>query len=121
MYDKFRIIPIVGFRAVRAADIKAIEAGEVEHEARDETVDDKNLLLTGEVTLDDVVRLLKKCRGPQYSHSPHHSKPEIDVHVFKPIEQLPGDSSREWYIKLYFVEPAVWFISVHLSTGKKDP
>jgi hypothetical protein len=37
-------------------------------------------------------------------------------HVFKPESSLePGGSKVRWYIKLYFVEPDIWFISVHES------
>lgn len=95
--------------------IHALEEGRVQHEARDE-VDDKNLLLTGEVSSEQVVRLLRACRGTQYHCAPHHVAREVDVHVFKPQARLePKGDRRRWYIKLYFLEPDVWFISVHES------
>jgi hypothetical protein len=41
---------------------------------------------------------------------------EVDVHVFKPQARLePRGDRRRWYIELYFLEPDVWFISVHES------
>jgi len=43
--------------------------------------------------------------GTQYSSSPHHNAPSIDVHVI-----VCGG----WYIKFYFVgNPETMFISVH--------
>jgi hypothetical protein len=104
------------FTWARAEAIRAIEEGRVQHEARD-AVDEKNLLLTGDVTPEQVVRLLKACRGPQYTCSPHHLVPDIEVHVFKPeARNEPAAAKKRWYIKLYFLEPEVWFISVHAST-----
>ena len=105
----------MGFKKVRQEAIRALEEGRVQHEARDE-VDEKNLLLTGEVSVDQVVRLLRACQGTQYSCAPHHVVREIDVHVFKPHTRLePKGDRKRWYIKLYFLEPDVWFISVHQS------
>ena len=105
----------MGFREVRQSAILAIEKGRIQHEVRNE-VDEKNLLLTGAVSPGDVVRLLKACRGTQYSCSPHHAAREIDVHVFMPEARLqPGGDRRQWYIKLYLLEPDIWFISVHES------
>lgn len=34
----------------------------------------------------------------------------IDVHVFKPYKD-----AKRWYIKFYFIDPDVVFISVHES------
>jgi hypothetical protein len=108
----------MGFKEARREAIRAIEEGRIQHEARDE-VDEKNLLLTGEVTPDQVVRLLRACRGTQYACSPHHLVGEIDVHVFAPEARIGTSADRKrWYIKLYFLEPEVWFISVH--EGKKE-
>ncbi len=87
----------------------------MQHEARDE-IDEKNLLQAGAVTPDEVIRLLLACRGQQYSCSRHHHIASIDVHVFKPEASLkPGSEKCCWYIKLYFVEPDAWFVSVHQS------
>ncbi len=105
----------MGFKEARRLAIEAITGGRIQHEVRDE-VDEKNLLLTGEVTPEQVVRLLKGCRGTQYQCSPHHHVREVLVHVFTPQGSLePQGSRRRWYIKLYFLEPDVWFISVHES------
>jgi hypothetical protein len=68
----------MGFKDAQRDAIKAIEEGRIQHEARDE-VDEKNLLLTGNVTPEQVVRLLKACRGTQHSSSPHHHVDTVDV------------------------------------------
>jgi hypothetical protein len=44
----------MGFKEVRQMAIHALEEGRVQHEARDQ-IDDKNLLLTGEVSSEQVV------------------------------------------------------------------
>ena len=105
----------MGFRDARHEAIKALEEGRVQHEARNE-IDEKNLLLTGDVTPQQAVLLLKACRGTEHSCSSHHHVKGIDVHVFRPVASLiPRAVKVRWYIKLYFVEPDVWFISVHKS------
>jgi hypothetical protein len=104
---------IMGFKDIRQEAISAIEEGRIQHEARDE-VDEKNLLLTGDVSAKQVIRLLRLCRGDQYTCSPHHLISNIEVHVFKPYGKLESQGEkRHWYIKFYFLEPDVWFISVH--------
>ena len=104
---------------IKAEAIRAIEEGRIQHEARDE-VDEKNLLLTGEVTASQVAKLLRACRGTQYDCTPHHVDPSIEVHVFKPETRLnPNAEKKRWYIKLYLLEPDVWFISVHESTRSR--
>lgn len=38
------------------------------------------------------------------------------MYVFRPEASLePKGNRRRWYIKLFFLEPDVWFISVHES------
>ncbi len=64
----------------------------------------------GQLSDSDVIELVKKTRGNEYEVSPHHQAPEVDVHILKPFK----DNVR-WYIKFYFIEPDVMFISVHES------
>ena len=62
--------------------------------------------------------MLRACRGNQCETSSHHVDPSIDVHVFKPEARVdPGAKKKRWYIKLYLLDPDVWFISVHESKG----
>ncbi len=103
----------MGFKDARRAAIEAIRQGRIQHQVRNE-IDEKNLLLTGEVTTGQVVRLLNACRGDQHTSSPHHHDRSIEVHVFRPEASVAAGASKvRWYIKLYFIEPDVWFISVH--------
>lgn len=99
----------MGFRDIRKQVIDALNSGAVQHEARGD-INDKNLLATGAMTIADVIRLLSRCRGNQHESSPHHQDASIEVHVFKPL-----DDGTQWYIKLYCIDPDVWFISVHNS------
>ena len=103
----------MGFRDARSRAIEALNSGDIQHEARGD-IDDKNLLLTGDVSADEVVALLLRCRGNQHSSSPHHGDASVEVHVFKPVVGS-GAAQTRWYIKLYFLDPDAWFISVHTS------
>jgi len=108
----------MGFKEIREASIRAIEEGRIQHEIRGH-IEEKNLLLTGDITPKQVVSLLRTCRGTQYQCTRHHQIKIVDVHIFKPEVRLTSKSMKvRWYIKLYFLEPHVWFISVHPS--KKD-
>jgi len=76
-----------------------------------DVIEGKNLLATGDISPDEVVRLLRRCRGNQHSSSPHHWDPSVPVHVFRPTE-----GGATWYIKVYFVADAdgtAVFLSVH--------
>lgn len=97
----------MGFRAAKAKILKCLERGDVSHEQRGD-IDIKNLLAIGEVSLDDVSKIIAHARGDSYSSSPHHMVPGIDVHVIKARYR-----SQHWYIKWYFVDPSVVFMSVH--------
>jgi len=55
----------LGFKVARQNAIKALKEGRVQHEVRG-NVDEKNLLLTGEVSSEQVVRLLIACPGSQH-------------------------------------------------------
>lgn len=105
----------VGFQDARHRVIRALRAGEYQHEIR-AVVEGKNLLDTGDVTADEVVLLLQRCRGDQYSSESHRAVSAVPVHIFRPVER-----GAQWYIKVYFldVDPpdteAAVFISVHRS------
>ncbi|PYC39961.1 hypothetical protein DMX08_08040 [Pseudomonas protegens] len=92
-----------GFRKVRRDLINALQNGDYLHAARG-SIEVKNLLATGEVSVGQLIEVIGACRGPDHSCSAHHSVPGIAVHVLK---------KAGWYIKFYFIEPDVWFISVH--------
>jgi hypothetical protein len=96
------------FKETREELIKKLEAGDFDSEPRD-AMDEKNLLAIGVVSAADVVRLLRRCKGTQYSASPHHKVKKILVHIFQPVDM----DRRRWYIKAYFVARRAIFISVH--------
>lgn len=114
MYDTFRTLLAMGFKDARSRAIEALKSGDFEHATRAD-IDDKNLLFTGEVTVSKLIELLKGCRGNQYEVSPHHQVASVDVHIFKPQAKEPDGTKVGWYIKLYFIDPDTWFISVHRS------
>lgn len=96
----------MGFKEIRALLIEALLDDRIEHETRAE-IEDKNLLSTGEVTSELVVRLLRRCAGWEYSTSRHHTQ-NVDCHIFTP--RMGGEC---WYIKAYLQNEQVVFISVH--------
>lgn len=99
----------MGLKDIKIVVIKKLKEGTIQHETtRSGDIDEKNLLLTGKVTVDEVIELINATKGPGYSTSKHHLSDDIDVHIFKPKKD-----GTKWYIKCYLIEPDVWFISVH--------
>ncbi|WP_440905324.1 hypothetical protein ACMZOO_03030 [Catenovulum sp. SX2] len=97
----------MGFKDAKAQVLSCLESGNILHEARGD-IDIKNLLSTGQISIEDVTNILKRARGNQYECSSHHVINTIDVHIIKTNHQ-----GKHWYIKWYFVEPNSVFISVH--------
>jgi hypothetical protein len=100
----------MGFRAARTALIRALLAGDYQHEAR-EALAEKNLLAVGDVTAAEVIAFLRSTRGSQYSSASHDWDRDTIVHVFWPVV-----SGQRWYVKAYFLAEAdgtAVFISVH--------
>ena len=93
----------MGFKAAKKAVLTALKDGDYQHADRNE-IDVKNLLAVGEVSAEDVMKVIKRCDGTHYESSPHHQIKDVECHVIK---------AHGWYIKFYFVDPATFFISVH--------
>ena len=93
----------MGFKDAKAKILSALANGTYQHEARG-NIDEKNKLAVGEVTADEVREIIKKCRGGDHTHSPHHMDSSLTVHVLR---------KSGWYIKFYFIDPDALFISVH--------
>lgn len=97
----------MGFKDVKAQVLACLEDGAVLHDQRGD-IEIKNLLATGQVSLDDVATIIGRSRGGQYSSSPHYVVDDVEVHIIK-----TKHGGEDWYIKWYFVEPNSVFISVH--------
>ena len=81
----------MGFREERERLITALDEGRFQNEIRG-AVEEKNLLAIGEVSAQEVIGMLRRCRGDQHRSSPHNRDRNV----------------RE-----------AWFISVHRSeTGQ---
>jgi len=101
---------MTGFSSAKRALLVALRAGNFEHEIR-EVQSEKNLLAVGDVTLEEVINMVNRTRGADYSASPHHSDPETTVHLFRPVVER-----TRWYVKVYFLDEPTGtavFISVH--------
>ena len=98
-----------GLRKIRRLVVEKLIDGRIQHEPdRSGNIDEKNLLLVGKITVEEVIELIYATKGFQYELSKHHTLPVIDVHIFKPEK-----NRIKWYIKCYLVEPDLIFISVH--------
>jgi hypothetical protein len=100
----------MGFNAAKRELLAALETGNFQHEVR-EVFSEKNLLAVGDVSADQVIRVVKRARGADYSVSPHHWDPRTEVHVFRPTVE-----GTRWYAKAYFLEVpegTAVFISIH--------
>jgi len=101
----------VGLKEVKAKAISCLDSGQVQHETdRSGDIDKKNLLVTAQITLDEVKDLISSTKGTQHEVSQHHMEKLVEVHTLKPVKK-----EVKWYIKFYFLEPDIIFISVHLS------
>lgn len=98
------------FHSAKRVILAALEAGNFQHEVR-EVLSEKNLLAVGHISVEDVITILKRARGTDYSASPHHWDDDTTVHVFRPTVE-----ATRWYVKAYLVEEpdgGVVFISIH--------
>lgn len=65
----------------------AIDNGQVQHETgRSGDIDKKNLLVTTQVTLDEVKDLINSTKGTQHEVSPHHVEKLVEVHTLNPVK-----------------------------------
>jgi len=96
----------LGFNEIKKQAIQCILADNVQHEARESS---KNLYASGYLSDEVVIKIIESCRGDCYEKNRHHFL-NVDVHILKPKGKYDG-----YYVKFYFIEPDVWFISVHLS------
>ena len=100
----------MAFKEARTQLIEALRSGSYQHEAR-EAQEEKNLLAIGDIQPEEVIEILKACRGTGYKSDTHHTVRSITVHVFKGKKVIRNH--REWYVKAYFLGEDAWFISVH--------
>ena len=99
----------MGLKETRSKAIKCLEEGSAQAEERPD-IEEKNLLKTGVVSAEEVITLLKYTRGDQYRTQAHGVIEGITIHIFEPEKE-----QVRWHIKLYFIDPNCFFISVHKS------
>ena len=96
----------MGFKEVKERAIECIKCDQVRHVER---YLDKNLFASGAISPEEMIQIIGSCRGDCYETNKHHFL-DTDVHIFKPRGKYDG-----LYIKFFFVEPDILFISVHQS------
>ncbi len=95
----------MSLKSIRKKAIECLTSGRIQHETdRSGNIKEKNLFVTGQIKVEEVIELINKTKGSEFETSKHHLLKDLDVHVFKP---------SGWYIKCYFIEPDIFFISVH--------
>ncbi len=100
----------MGFNDVRARIILALGEGHFQHEERTQA-EGKNLLATGDISAEEIIELLRRCRGNQHQTGRHHFDSTQVIHIFKYTSP-----SIRWYIKAYLADQdgvMAVFISVH--------
>lgn len=97
------------FSEARHLVIQALLSGTYQHEERADQIT-RNLLFAGSVSADEVVDMMKLCRGRHHETDTHHQDASVETHIFKPVV-----AGVAWYIKVYFEDPDTIFISVHES------
>jgi hypothetical protein len=96
----------MGFKEARERLIDALLSNQYTHDDRTDP-ESKNLLASGVVNDDFVVRLLRRCAGWEYSTSRHHFR-RADCHIF-----TPSFGGERWYVKAYWRDEIAVFVSVH--------
>jgi len=97
----------LGFNEAKSKVLECLKSGDFEHEERN-NIDVKNHLATGDISLGDAIRIIKRARGNNHTTAPHHFLEGVTVHIIT-IKYL----GQKWYIKWYFLEPDSVFISFH--------
>lgn len=99
----------MGFREVKRQAIDCLKNGYVQHETTRAKIDVKNLLAMGEISVAEVTELIRQTKGFQYeSGGAVHGHRELEMHIMKPVK-----GGQCWYLKFYFIEPNIIFMSVH--------
>jgi hypothetical protein len=96
---------LLGLKEVKALAINKIREGKVNHITREFG---KNKYAEGFLSDDQVIAMIQSCRGDRYEAKPHHAIRSVLVHIMKPLGKYDG-----YYIKFYFLEPDVIFLSIH--------
>jgi len=95
----------MGLREVKACAVQRIREGRIFHVPREYV---KNEFAQGAVTAEQVIAMIESCRGDRYETRPHDSDRSVIVHIFRPRGRYDG-----YYVKCFFLDPDIWFISVH--------
>jgi hypothetical protein len=105
----------VGFLEARQRVVECLEAGDFSHWPRHDLLL-KNWLAVDRITRQEVIQMLRRCKGTQHRPGKQISPADSTVHEFFPVHD-----GAKWYIKVYLDEeggPAVIeavFMSVHPS------
>jgi len=97
----------MGFKDIKHQVLECLKSGNVLHEQRND-INIKNLLATGQISIEKVTEIISRTRGNEYECSKHHVVKNLEVHIIKTNHQ-----GKPWYIKWYYVEPNSVFISIH--------
>ncbi|MHB2019990.1 MAG: hypothetical protein ACYCW6_23870 [Candidatus Xenobia bacterium] len=92
----------MSFTDARRKVVEALRNGNVFHVARKD-MEEKNWLWARRISREEAAAIIEGTRGTQFSCSPYHQDPSVEVLVFR-----PSDSHIKCYLR-----NGVWFISFH--------
>lgn len=97
----------MGAKEQKSAWLRAIQNDEIVHLER--SIEDKNYLSSGRITLKEAFDILKACPLRKAEGHPRHLHPEIETWVFKPTYQ-----GQDWYIKGYLIGETLFVSELYL-------
>lgn len=80
----------MGFNEIKKLVIRCILLNNVQHETRESS---KNIYATGEISNDEVIKIIRNCRGDCHEKRRHHFL-NVDVHILKPKGKYDGIMSN---------------------------
>lgn len=108
---------------MRARLVEALKSGRIQHETLDEMVTGRDLLQSGQVSVEEVIEFLKPSRGLKLEEIPHSLLPDVRTFIFR-SQVARGGLPVSWYVKCYCLPESgeeLWFVSVYSNSERKEP
>lgn len=92
------------FDLFRERVLLALSEGRFQHATRKGRIETKNFLQVGKISAARVADIIRRSKPAEVRAAKHHVIDAIDIYII---------ISNGWYIKVYFLQDDLWFISVH--------
>lgn len=98
----------IGFKRAKSELLEALEdPATLVHDQRTDK-EAQNLLFSEQVTVAEVVAIVRSARGNEHEERDHDQAPGVSVHVIK-----TSHGGTRWYIKWYVLRGTTHILSVH--------